>query len=206
MESNLVPNDPGADEAVTEAVPLGLPSTADVAGLREGLLAMLRGLCRRKRVDISIADDLCNEAFRILLERVQREPLRDPDKVAAFLAQTARNLFTADARKYGRRRTTTGDDEVIVAQADPSPDVAERLQHVDLARVVQRVLKRMTVQRDREILVRYYLRDEDKAEICQTLGLSEEHFNRVIDRARSRFAALLDPGHTPRTLFSFVLL
>jgi hypothetical protein len=38
------------------------------------------------------------------------------------------------------------------------------------------------------------------------LGLSEAHFNRVIDRARSRFAALLGPEHTPRTLFSLVLL
>jgi RNA polymerase sigma-70 factor (ECF subfamily) len=206
VESLLVPNDPGAAKAVTEGVSLGLPSSADVADLREGLLAMLRGLCRRKRVDISVADDLCNEAFRILLERVQREPLRDPDKVAAFLAQTARNLFMADARKYTRRRTSTGDDEIIVGEADPSADAADRLQHVDLARVVRSVLERMTVPRDREILVRYYLRDEDKTRICQDLGLTEAHFNRVIDRARSRFAALLGPEHTPRTLFSFVLL
>jgi RNA polymerase sigma-70 factor (ECF subfamily) len=206
MEPSTVSFDQGSLGPAERSTAVELPSTVDFLQLREGLVAMLRGLCRRKRVDVSIADDLCNEAFRILLERVQREPLRDPDKVAAFLAQTARNLFTADARKYTRRRTSTGDDELIVGEADPSPDVADRLQHVDLARVVCSVLERMTVPRDREILVRYYLRDEDKTRICQDLGLTEAHFNRVIDRARSRFAALLGPEHTPRTLFSFVLL
>jgi RNA polymerase sigma-70 factor, ECF subfamily len=206
VDLSTVSQDSAGQERSPPALAPELPRASDITQLREGLLAMLRGLCRRKRVDVSIADDLCNEAFRILLERVQREPLRDPDKVAAFLAQTARNLFTADARKYSRRRTSTGDDEGIVGEADPAPDVADDLQHLDLARVVRSVLERMTVPRDREILVRYYLRDEDKARICQDLGLTEAHFNRVIDRARSRFAALLGPEHTPRTLFSLVLL
>ena len=45
--------------------------------------------------------------------------------------------------------------------------------------------------RDRQVLVRYYLRDEDKATLCHDLGLSDEHFNRVLHRARERFRALL---------------
>jgi RNA polymerase sigma-70 factor (ECF subfamily) len=186
--------------------PLGLPPEPELGRLRDGLVAMLRGLCRRKRLDCSVADDLCNEAFRILLERVQREPLREPEKVAAFLAQTARNLLTADARRFGRRRTSTGEEEAIDAHADPMPDVPDSLQHLDLALLVRRVLERMPVPRDREILVRYYLRDEPKADICADLGLTEAHFNRVIDRARGRFAALLGPEHTPTTLFSLAFL
>ena len=55
-----------------------------------------------------------------------------------------------------------------------------------------RVLAEMTTPRDRELLVRYYLRDEDKAAICRGLGLTEAHFNRVIFRARERFRALLE--------------
>jgi len=186
--------------------PLGLPSEPELRCLRDGLVAMLRGLCRRRRLDYSVADDLCNESFRILLERMQREPLREPEKIAAFLAQTARNLLTADARRFGRRRTSTGEDEAIDAHADPAPDVPDSLQHLDLALLVRRVLERMPVPRDREILVRYYLRDEPKTDICADLGLTEAHFNRVIDRARGRFAALLGPEHTPKSLFSLAFL
>jgi RNA polymerase sigma-70 factor, ECF subfamily len=50
----------------------------------------------------------------------------------------------------------------------------------------------MPVARDREILVRFYLDDEERETICRELGLSEEHFNRVIFRARNRFRELLE--------------
>jgi hypothetical protein len=42
------------------------------------------------------------------------------------------------------------------------------------------------------VLVRFYLDDEDKEKICSELRLSEEHFNRVIFRARNRFRELLE--------------
>ena len=50
----------------------------------------------------------------------------------------------------------------------------------------------MPAARDRDILVRFYLNDEAKEEICRELRLSEEHFNRVIFRARNRFRELLE--------------
>lgn len=180
-------------------------SDADLQGLRDGVLALLRSLCRRSRVDAALADDLCNETFRVLLERLQNEPLREPDKIAAFLAQTARHLFTAERRKHARHRTVTGEEDLIGDHPDPAPDAPESLRSLDLARIVYRVLDRMTVRRDREILVRHYLRDEDKAVICRDLGLTEMHYNRVIDRARARFKALLDDNISPGNLFSLVL-
>jgi hypothetical protein len=54
------------------------------------------------------------------------------------------------------------------------------------------MLDEMPAARDREVLVRFYLNDEEKDRICQELHLSHEHFNRVIFRARNRFRALLE--------------
>jgi hypothetical protein len=54
------------------------------------------------------------------------------------------------------------------------------------------MLEEMPVARDREVLVRFYLDDEDREKICRELGLTEEHFNRVIFRARNRFRELLE--------------
>jgi hypothetical protein len=42
------------------------------------------------------------------------------------------------------------------------------------------------------LLKRFYLNDQAKEHICQELRLSEEHFNRVIFRARNRFRELLE--------------
>ena len=44
--------------------------------------------------------------------------------------------------------------------------------------------------RDREILFRFYLAEDDKERICRDLGLTAVHFNRVLFRARERFREL----------------
>jgi RNA polymerase sigma-70 factor (ECF subfamily) len=59
------------------------------------------------------------------------------------------------------------------------------------AAAVHAMLKELKSSRDRSLLVRYYLQDEDKASICRDLGLSDSTFNVVLFRARERFLELL---------------
>lgn len=186
----------GFDEGVPETGP-DLASPAVLRELRDGLLFLLR----REVADRALAEDLCNEAFRVLLERLARQPLEDPAKLAAYLAQTARNLATADRRKAARRRTVTGQQQAIEDFADAEPDPSAALQSQTRARAVHQVLKEMSTVRDRQLLVRYYLNDEDKADICRDLNLNKEHFNRVIFRARNRFRVLLDERYARGDLF-----
>lgn len=181
------------------ASPMGNP--ADIAELRRGVLLVLRQLVH----DPTLAEDLCSEAIRIVLERLQREPLEDPAKLPAFLAQTARNLAIAEWRKSSRRRTVTGEDVAIAAHADENASAGESIQQRQRAEAVRGVLAEMTTPRDRELLVRYYLHDEDKAAICRGLGLTDAHFNRVIFRARERFRALLETRYARADLYCFAL-
>ena len=53
------------------------------------------------------------------------------------------------------------------------------------------LLAELGTPRDREILTRLYLRDEDKDDICDALGVDSTHFNRVLFRAKQRFRELL---------------
>lgn len=163
-------------------------SGGSFAGLRQGVLFLLR----REVRNLALAEDLCNETMRIVLERLQRAPLEDPAKLPAFLAQTARNLVIAEWRKSARRRTVTGQEDVIAAHVDETSQPGGEIQDRQRAEAVRTVLAEMRTARDRELLVRYYLRDEAKADICQSLALSDAHFNRVIFRARERFRVLLE--------------
>lgn len=183
---------------VQGAVALDLRSPAE---LRRGVLFLLR----RKVRDPALAEDLCNETMRIVLERLQHEPLEDPAKLPAFLAQTARNLAIAEWRKSARRRTVTGEDAAIAAHADDGIDSGDGIQARQRAEAVRSVLADLPTPRDRELLVRYYLQDEDKAAICRGLGLTEAHFNRVIFRARERFRALLETRYARADLYCFAL-
>jgi len=56
--------------------------------------------------------------------------------------------------------------------------------------IVRRILKELKSERDRQILFRFYISEEDKEIICADLGLSSQHFNRVLYRARERFREL----------------
>jgi len=163
-------------------------SDADLLQLRSGVLFLLH----REVFDPSLAEDLCNETFRIVLERLRRQPLEDPSKLAAYLAQTARNLATADRRKTARRQTVTGEQAAIDDFAAEAPDPGVALDLQARAKAIRKVLEELPNVRDRQLLVRFYLNDEDQAVICSDLNLTREHFNRVIYRARERFRVLLD--------------
>jgi len=187
-------------EGASAAVPV-LGSDAALQQLRNGVLFLLR----REVRDPALAEDLCNETFRIVLERLGRQPLEEPARLAAYLAQTARNLATADRRKAARRRTVTGEQTAIDDFADAESDPSVALQAQTRALAVRQVLKEMPTVRDRQLLVRFYLNDEDKADICRDLNLTEEHFNRVIFRARERFRALLAKRYARPDLYCLAI-
>lgn len=62
------------------------------------------------------------------------------------------------------------------------------------------VLDQLSIPRDRELLRRFYLQDEDKEAICSDLGLSAQHFDRVLYRARQRMRDLIEEQKGLRSL------
>ncbi len=193
----LKPETSTTAEAVAAA--FGLAGSAELERLRDGVLVLLR----RELRDKTLADDLCNEAFRIVLERLHQQPLEDPDKLAPYLAQTARFLARTNQRTVRRRRTFTGQQQAIEEFGDPEADPSAATQTEARAKAVRRVLKEIPNVRDREILVRVYLRDEDKEQVCRELGIDESHFRRVVFRARERFRALIEKRYRISDLYGF---
>ncbi|HYG63231.1 MAG TPA: sigma-70 family RNA polymerase sigma factor [Thermoanaerobaculia bacterium] len=151
-----------------------------------GLLYMLR----RRAGDPALADDLHQETFRIVLERLRRQGIEDPARLSGFILQTARNLFLGDYRKK-TRRGEGHDVEESPEPADPAPGQLTGVLRREEAARVRQVLAEMGTDRDRQILFRFYIAEEDKEAICADLGLSSLHFNRVLFRARERFKSLM---------------
>jgi RNA polymerase sigma-70 factor (ECF subfamily) len=152
------------------------------------------------------AQELCQETLIIILSRLRSQSLEDPDKLPAFVAQIARNLVIAERRKERRRRTDV-DSEAIDEVPDQSQGQEQDAQRESAAAAIRTVLAEMKSVRDRTLLVRYYLRDDDKKDICRELGLTEPSFNVVLFRARSRFLELLEKrGLSGGDLFCLVIL
>lgn len=135
------------------------------------------------------AEDLFQETFRLVLEKVRRGDLRDPATLPRFVVSMARNLAIDLFRIEGRRRTEP-DSEVADRVAHSGADQLGRLLAEEKATMVRRVIDELGTDRDRQILYRFYIAEEDKAAICQDLGLESLHFNRVLHRARQRYRQL----------------
>lgn len=157
-----------------------------VARYSRGLLSFLR---RKTNAD-DLADDLHQDTFRIVLERLRSKGLENPAQLAGFIHATARNLVIAHFRKQARRKTEPDSD--AIASASHGGSTQGDLTMLDeQAKMVRSVLTELRSERDRELLMRFYLDEEDKRSVCAALNLTEIHFNRVIFRARERFRELL---------------
>ena len=149
-------------------------------------------LLQRLTRDEAVAEDLYQETFRLVIEKVRRGELREPERLPGFVVSLARNLFLSSARRSGRRQKWHGDPEKAETAPDPAPGQLARLLARERAATVRQVLAELKNDRDREILSRYYIADEPKEDICRALDLSDLHFNRVLFRARQRYRELFE--------------
>ncbi|HVR99594.1 MAG TPA: sigma-70 family RNA polymerase sigma factor [Thermoanaerobaculia bacterium] len=149
-------------------------------------------LLRRLTQDEAAAEDLYQETFRLVIEKVRAGELREAERLPGFVSSMARNLFLGSARRSGRSQKRQADPEAAETLPDPAPGQLARLLAQERAARVRRVLAELKNDRDREILSRYYIADQDKEVICRDLDLSDLHFNRVLFRARQRYKELFE--------------
>jgi len=173
-----------------------------VARFSKGLLLMLRRLAQNP----TLADDLHQETLSLVLEKIRRSEVREPEKLAGFIRSTARNLFIADRRKETRYRPMEDGEEEgtrpVPGLIDRSPAPLDRVLASEEARQVQRLLGELRYDRDRQVLFRFYLSDESKEEVCADLGIEPEHFNQVIFRARERLRELWERAEKRQRFFA----
>jgi RNA polymerase sigma-70 factor (ECF subfamily) len=136
------------------------------------------------------AEDLFQDTFRVGLEKLRRGELREAVKLPGFLAQIARSLAIEHYRKITRRKTDADSDAVLQAVA-PSEGPLGGLLARENAALVRRLLQELANERDRQILLRFYIAEEDKDRISADYGLDSLQFNRVLHRARQRYKELL---------------
>jgi RNA polymerase sigma-70 factor, ECF subfamily len=155
---------------------------------RRGILMILR----RSHGAVGAAEDLCQDTLRIALDSIRRGEIIDPDRLSGFVCGIARNLATNYARRAARRETSTDDSELYSLSPVSPPAQLDELLRAEQIHAVRRVLEELPGDRDRELLYRFYIAEEDKESICRDLGLTSLHFNRVLFRARERYRQLYE--------------
>jgi RNA polymerase sigma-70 factor, ECF subfamily len=153
-------------------------------------MAGLRAQLARVTGNMELASDLLQDAVVTALQKLRAGEIRDPTHLDGYVYRVALNHLRNYRRKH-RLRVAAAEEVDDPPEGAPSSPPVRELEADQWARLVRQLLQEVPVVRDREILVRFYLQEESKEELCQALGLTELHFNRVIHRARDRFRDLL---------------
>ncbi len=173
-------------------------SEADVAALIEQNYVGLRLLVSRRCRDQHVGADLLNEAVCTTWAKWQAGKIERPEQIAGYVLQVTMNLLRNHRRAMGERPEMRADAaklHELSSNAQPSEETIE----LEIASQVKKVIREMSSQRDRSILVRFYLDEEDKGTICRDLGLTPLQFDKILHRARGRLRKLLESGGLGRS-------
>ncbi len=137
--------------------------------------------------------DIARSLMQLVLVRAIKEfrakGIADPSLIGASLYRISCNIARTHTRNLMQERTLSCDD--VIAVSEEARSLEERIDSDLLARSVRTMLRCLSETKDREVLTRFYLREEPRNDICRALSLSAPEFNQVLWRARQRFAEVL---------------
>ena len=162
----------------------GMAETLFYRRYYKGLLIMLEQRTR----DRARAEDLVHDTMVTVLKRLRTDGIEQPERLDPFVQQTAKYIYIGwvhKAEQQNENRGTMDDNPIEV------PTIEDLLDREQTRALVRELISQLKVARDRELMHRFYVLDQSKAVICEALGLSAVHFDRVINRARNRFRELV---------------
>jgi RNA polymerase sigma-70 factor, ECF subfamily len=166
-------------------------SRQHIVSMMEASYAVLLRLVRRKLNDQELAADLVNEAVAICLEHLRTGKLVKVDQgIAGYVFKVSMNLLRNYLRNKNNVAAARADSSVLESLAIPQQrDDSDDLR---LKQLTREMLQSLNIPRDRAIIERFYLDEEDKDSICRDLGVTSTQFNLVVSRARQRMRRLLE--------------
>lgn len=163
----------------------------DQRGMEELYAVFSKGirffLCRQ--LGSQELDDKVHDTFLIVVHAIQKGDLREPERLMGFVRTIVRRQIAAyiDQAVQKRRDQTDIDSGITVADRGLTPEQDAAVQQRTL--LMREVLNELST-RDREILTRFYLREESQPTICREMSLTETQFRLLKSRAKERFGEL----------------
>lgn len=149
------------------------------------------GIIRRSLGGSTVADDIYQETFCIVIEKIREGDVREAERLPGFVCGVARNQVKKHFQRAARQVRLIETEE-SVSLPHPAHDQLEELLRKEIANIVRQILKEMPNERDIQVLFRFYLAEDDKERICTDLGLTRLQFNLVLHRARERYRELCE--------------
>jgi RNA polymerase sigma-70 factor (ECF subfamily) len=144
---------------------------------------LLRMLLRARRVAPDLVDDLVQDTFRRVFEKLQNAAIREPNCFGSFVNSICKNALREKSRE-GLRNDPIEDAHYELP--DKVPSALALLEAKEIKELVRSILKKMD-KKDSQMLRDLYFLDKDKDEICRERGVDREYLRVLHHRAKIRF-------------------
>jgi RNA polymerase sigma-70 factor (ECF subfamily) len=158
-------------------------------------------LCRQ--LGAQELDDKVHDTFLIVVQAIQRGDVREPERLMGFIRTVVRRQVAAYIDQVVHSRREELDLELGARIADRRRNPEQNVVVRQKVAMMVNVLKQMP-ERDREILIRFYLREEPQEQICHEMELTETQFRLFKSRAKARFGEI-GKKKLQRSVLSFFL-
>ncbi len=133
--------------------------------------------------------DKVHDTFLIVVHAIQRGDLREPERLMGFVRTIVRRQVAAyiDEAVHSRREQAELDTGHAIV------DLKENPEQIAMAREKAGLMKSVLAslsERDREVLERFYIKEQPQDEICEQMHLSETQFRLLKSRAKARFGEI----------------
>ena len=163
----------------------------DNSGMEELYRVFTRGvryyLCRH--LGAQELDDRVHDTFLIVVQAIQKGDLREPERLMGFVRTVLRRHVAAQIDRAVQVRRDHADVEMGFRVADLRATPEEHAMVQERSELMEGALLNMS-ERDREILTRFYLKEQTQEEICEDMDLSETQFRLLKSRAKARFGEI----------------
>ncbi len=145
-------------------------------------------------------DDRVHDVFLMVAQSISRGDVREPERLMGYVRTVVHRHVAAQIEEAVQARRTMSEQDPHLHLTDHARDPEHRAIERQNEELALRVL-RSIARRDREVLIRFYLKEQSAAEICRIMHLTETQFRLIKSRAKARFGELGKRRFARRTGF-----
>jgi RNA polymerase sigma-70 factor (ECF subfamily) len=134
-------------------------------------------------------EDKVHDTFLIVVNAIRRGDLREPERLMGFVRTVVRRQVAAYIEQAVHTRREQTDIESGISIADRKQNPEQEAMNVEKTELMKSALAALS-ERDREILVRFYLNEQPQDQICREMSLTETQFRLLKSRAKAKFGEI----------------
>jgi RNA polymerase sigma-70 factor (ECF subfamily) len=149
-------------------------------------------------------EDKVHDTFLIVVNAIKRGDLREPERLMGFVRTVVRRQVAAYIEQAVHNRREQAELESGISIADRSQNPEQRAMVKQKAELMKSALDALS-NRDRDILIRFYLKEQPQEQICREMSLTETQFRLLKSRAKAKFGEIGRKKLASSGLFSIMV-